>query len=86
MDEELLILIVEDDGIVNNFNPLLQLVEDLAQPINEVDAEERAEVVRNQNYFETVIPRYTDIQFKEHFRMSRASFEVRYCFEIITLI
>ncbi|XP_050516550.1 uncharacterized protein LOC126891420 [Diabrotica virgifera virgifera] len=36
----------------------------------------RRRVVRNENYFEHTIPRYSDIQFREHFRMSRATFQI----------
>ncbi|XP_011164982.1 putative nuclease HARBI1 [Solenopsis invicta] len=36
---------------------------------------QRNERPKNENYFEGVIPRYTDIQFAEHFRMSRITFE-----------
>jgi len=31
---------------------------------------------KNENYYEIIIPRYTDPLFKEHFRMSRVTFEV----------
>ncbi|KAK3909075.1 Protein ANTAGONIST OF LIKE HETEROCHROMATIN PROTEIN 1 [Frankliniella fusca] len=30
--------------------------------------------VRNENYFDLTVPRYTDKQFREHFRLSRTSF------------
>ena len=30
-----------------------------------------------EGYVENVIPRYSDLYFKKHFRMSRGSFEVR---------
>ena len=29
-----------------------------------------------QNYVEEIVPRYSDVQFREHFRMSRTTFEV----------
>lgn len=74
MDAELILF--DDDGM--DLNVVLGVVEMLLQPIQIVDndVQQRREIPRNENYFETVIPRYDDISFREHFRMSREAFEV----------
>ncbi|KAJ8915397.1 hypothetical protein NQ315_008285 [Exocentrus adspersus] len=51
------------------------MVYNLIQPLPLLRIEQRPEQVRNENYFEETIPAYTDIQFYEHFRMSRDSAE-----------
>lgn len=63
-----------DDGAIN-FNLILNVVEELVEPIPD-EINERQLVIRNRNYYENIIPLYNDVQFKEHFRMSRASFAV----------
>lgn len=70
-DNMLFLMLQEDAGI--DFNNVLNVIEELAQPLPD-EINERQNVVRNRNYYEATIPHYTDIQFKEHFRMSRASF------------
>lgn len=57
-----------------NINRIVQIALNLAEPIHE-DVFEN-EVIRNRNYYEVIIPNYTDVQFCEHFRMSRQTFEV----------
>ena len=60
-----------------NIGILNFIVNDLIVPLPEnVIMGQRNERPKNENYFEGVIPRYTDIQFAEHFRMSRITFEV----------
>lgn len=60
-----------------NIGILNFIVNDLIDPLPEnVIIGRRHERPKNENYFEGVIPRYTDIQFVEHFRMSRITFEV----------
>lgn len=69
-------LIAIDDGInVNN------IIENIVQEIGyeNVAHEEirrRNPRPKNENYYEVIIPRYTDVQFIEHFRMSRNTFQV----------
>ncbi|CAL1689766.1 unnamed protein product [Lasius platythorax] len=54
--------------IVDNFQPL---------PENNMHARQRrAAKTRNVEYFELTIPTYTDDQFREHFRITRITFEV----------
>lgn len=40
-------------------------------------AEERENIARNVNYFETIIQLYSNQHFREHLRLSRQNFEVR---------
>lgn len=47
------------------------LVQDLGHPIPYIENRRRNVRPRNENYYELTIPRYTDVQFIEHFRMSR---------------
>ncbi|KAK4872953.1 hypothetical protein RN001_014982 [Aquatica leii] len=70
------------EGGDHDLNLILGAVEALAEPLQIVDvqAEERRLVVRNQSYYEDIIPQYDDILFQEHFRMSREIFEVSYFF------
>lgn len=73
-----IILIARDEGL--NLNNIIENVierEDLGQPIPyNIENRRRNARPKNENYFEVIIPRYTDIQFIEHFRMSRRTFEV----------
>jgi len=72
---DLIYLIAIDDGL--EINNIVNLVgENLGYPLPDDANRRRNERPRNQNYFEVTIPRYTDVQFFEHFRMSRGSFEV----------
>lgn len=75
MDE---ILLIAMDDRVNINNVINIFMNDLMEPLpNDVDQiRRRNERYKNENYFEVVIPRYTDIQFAEHFRMSTVTFEV----------
>lgn len=67
MDEEL------------DVNDIINIVaENLVHPLPNEENRRRNERPRNQNYFEVTIPRYTDVQFLEHFRMSRGTFVVIY--------
>ncbi|KAK9687319.1 DDE superfamily endonuclease [Popillia japonica] len=61
----------EDNGI--NVAAIINAALNLNRPNNQI--EERERVVRNENYFEVTIPNYSDLQFREHFRMSRQTFQ-----------
>jgi len=72
---DLIYLIAIDDGLeINNIVNIVRA--NLGYPLPDDANRRRNERPRNQNYFEVTIPRYTDVQFFEHFRMSRGSFEV----------
>lgn len=62
----------EDNGI--NVAAIINAALNLNRPNNQI--EERERVVPNENYFEVTIPNYSDLQFREHFRMSRQTFQV----------
>ncbi|CAG9832264.1 unnamed protein product [Diabrotica balteata] len=64
----------EQEMILGAVNAVL----DLAEPLDDVFPLERNNVTRNMNYVENIVPQYTDLQFREHFRMSRVTFEVRF--------
>lgn len=63
-----------DDGV--DMNAVMNVADNLGRPLPMLQIENREERVRNANYFETVVPNYTDIQFYEHFRMSRGTADV----------
>lgn len=67
---------------------LIRLIsEEAGRPLsNYLNVERDEEKARNENYYEETIPRYTNDLFKEHFRMSRASFEVQVEINIIASI
>lgn len=74
----LLLDILQDDVLDNpllELMPLAQNNENALQLFNLV-AEENDEPVRNDNYFEEVIPRYSPQDFYEHFRMSTEVMEM----------
>lgn len=65
-----------DDGLDPNImQHIVQLVEPLPQ-LEEILNRRRGDRLRNREYFEITIPRYTDDQFQQHFRMTRNTFEV----------
>jgi len=75
----MLLFILDEDLDLNNI--VNNVIEDLGHPLPNIENDERRNVrPRNENYFEVTIPQYTDIQFLEHFRMSRGTFEV--CIQI----
>ncbi|KAK4886991.1 hypothetical protein RN001_003262 [Aquatica leii] len=59
----------------NDVNNEIEAVNDLLRPINYQLDNQRTLVNRNEYYYEITIPRYTMEQFKDHFRMSRGTFE-----------
>lgn len=65
-------LLFNDDA---NLHGIVAQAFALAEDLPDED-QNNPNVVRNQNYFEQTIPQYTDFQFREHFRMSRATFQV----------
>lgn len=40
--------------------------------------QERPKKARNKDYYEVVVPQYSDDLFKEHFRMSRGTCDISY--------
>ncbi|XP_025157190.1 putative nuclease HARBI1 [Harpegnathos saltator] len=69
--------IAADDGL--NMNIVRNIVDNVIQPLPENNLyprQRRAAKTRNVEYFELTIPTYTDDQLKEHFRMTRRTFEV----------
>lgn len=72
---DLIICIAMDEGV--NLNVINNIVQDLGNEMpGHEEIKRRNARIRNENYFEMTIPRYTDIQFLEHFRMSRHTFQV----------
>lgn len=71
--EELALFFVDDVNI-----NVIGAVAEFGHPLFDEDLLplQREEVVRNQDYFETIIPLYSNQQFREHFRMSRETFNV----------
>lgn len=72
MDLPLNILFDDDVNVVD----IVQLGLDLAEGNHGEIIQQRPRIVRNENYFEVTIPTYSDVQFREHFRMSRQTFQV----------
>lgn len=52
------------------------VVEQMGTPIDDIASSERHFRARNENYMESIVPLYSNNLFKEHFRMSRVSFEI----------
>lgn len=51
------------------------IVDELGEPLqNDLLRNERRIRSKNENYYEIIVPRYTDYLFKEHFRMSRITY------------
>ncbi|XP_071576796.1 putative nuclease HARBI1 [Temnothorax nylanderi] len=69
---------VADDGL--NMNIVGNIIDNLIQPLPEIDnlihAQRQEAKTRNAEYFELTILTYTDDQFREHFRMTRITFDV----------
>lgn len=57
------------------FNPTLIVLPNISTEM-ELQQQRREPAVRIKNYFEETIPRYPDVTFQEHFRMTRSTFEV----------
>lgn len=74
---EVLSNVLLDDDIVDVNNVIVGIARDLAVPFHEEHlVVERKRRVRNEDYFERTIPNYVDFEFREHFRMSRQTFQV----------
>ena len=74
MDAALLIGL--DSGL--DLDLIKMLIDDLGNSINnDLIIRERGVGPKNENYAEIIIPLYSNNLFKEHFRMSRISSEVR---------
>lgn len=75
MDVNVLLQFIVDDGL--NMNILQNIANNIEiLPENNLHARQRRAKTRNTHYFELTIPIYTDNQFKEHFRMTRRTFDV----------
>jgi len=75
----LVLLMATDDvrGIEIRRNIIHFIANELNEPLqNDFLRNERKIRPKNENYYKIIIPRYTDYLFKEHFRMSRITFEV----------
>lgn len=59
-----------------NVNLITILIDELGTPLNDIAASGRHVRAKNKNYVENIVPLFSDTLFKEHFRMSRVSFEV----------
>lgn len=80
-DVNIIALFAMDDGENDRNNVLRLMLNEFMESLPELDeleVRQRGERVRNQNYYEIIVPQYDDLLFKEHFRMSRATFEVCY--------
>ncbi|XP_018307726.1 putative nuclease HARBI1 [Mycetomoellerius zeteki] len=81
MDLLHLILIAADDaddvrGIELQRNIINFIAKELDEPLrNNLLQNERRMRSKNEHYYEVIVPRYNDYVFKEHFRMSRVTFE-----------
>ncbi|KAK4887389.1 hypothetical protein RN001_003660 [Aquatica leii] len=78
MMDRILMLAIDDD-VPNMLNGINHVAEGLMQPLVEANPDEfreRIPLARNENFYEVTIPQFTDDLFKEHFRMSRRSFEL----------
>lgn len=66
--------IIFEELVDDNFNwNVIEVVFD--QPAVNLIAPEREISIRNQMYMENIVPNYTVSDFKDHFRMSRDSFQ-----------
>lgn len=74
MNNIILNFILDDDLI--NMNLVGNIINDLARPLPLLIIEQRQIKLRNEDYFEEIVPNYNDTQFFEHFRMPRGSAEV----------
>lgn len=76
MDNEIdnaVLFLALDNGL--NMDLIRLIAEEVIRPLpNDLQRDEQR--ARNENYYEETIPQYTNDLFIEHFRMSRASFEV----------
>ena len=72
-----MVLFIMDDDLDVIHNIANVVIEELNHELaDDLRIRRRNERPRNENYFEITIPRYTDIHFIEHFRMSQGTFEV----------
>ncbi|VEN39818.1 unnamed protein product, partial [Callosobruchus maculatus] len=62
-------------NIVNRNRTIVYAVEDLTSSLQPA-LPQRRNPVRNENYVEDTIPLYTPDEFRNHFRMSRDTFEI----------
>src|SRR5947199_1814664 len=80
---QLALLIATDDADMRSIeirrNIMHFMANELNEPLqNDLLRNERVRRIRskNENYYEVIVPRYMGNLFKEHFRMSRITFEV----------
>lgn len=79
MDHEVLKIILDivTDNVLQPQVDVMEAVIDLALQKNEnFFPDDRRKQIRSKSYYETIIPAYSPNEFVEHFRMSRATFEV----------
>ncbi|XP_050518027.1 putative nuclease HARBI1 isoform X2 [Diabrotica virgifera virgifera] len=70
MEENIALFFIDDNDL--DMNLVGYMAANLAEPLqNDLQIRERHPRNRNENYYEMVIPGYTDFQFYEHFRMTR---------------
>uniref|UniRef100_A0A6P7GSB7 Uncharacterized protein LOC114342361 n=1 Tax=Diabrotica virgifera virgifera TaxID=50390 RepID=A0A6P7GSB7_DIAVI len=70
MEENIAPFFIDDNDL--DMNLVGYMAANLVEPLqNDLQIRERHPRNRNENYYEMVIPRYTDFQFYEHFRMTR---------------
>lgn len=71
-----IIHLIAIDESININNVVNIVVENVGHALPGDIIRRRNRRTRNENYFEITTPRYTDLQFVEHFRMSRGTFQV----------
>jgi len=80
-DLDIIDIFAMDDGENDRNNALRLMLDEIMEPLPELDDLEvmqRDQRATNQNYYEIIVPQHNNLLFKEHFRMSRATFEVHY--------
>lgn len=76
MDLRVIPFIFDDDEEINIINTIIGPVLELAEPLPNLESENRAFIPKNENFYENTIPLDMGDLFKEHFRMSRTAFDV----------
>jgi len=74
----ILVELLDDDIVQRNFIKIL-IEEDLNQLLLPNNLHERGIRQKNENYYEEIVPLYSNSLFKEHFRMSRTAIDVSKC-------
>lgn len=76
MDKVKLVIALEDN--IPDMNNVVSLISgEFAHPLeNLLERKQKKKRPRNSDYYEVTIPHYQDNLFKEHFRMSKSTFQV----------